>query len=272
MMEQVVHQSISDYVFKPRKVKLWIGAFVLIIGLFVLQDYLYSQIRETGFYISESLLYNSIWLFTVPLTFLVFRLLSYFQLNGRVQLTLFLLLISGLFVLLHITLFTSFFVSVSYLVYSPSHRFIRIFTSALSNEFGILAIYYFSVPFLSKLFVKPAQEVSDSDSYHKSIKLKKGLKTISIDIQAIAMMTTDKPYTMFITDKESFFDHRTLKELQTILDPTQFIRVNRSTLINKYYIREVISRKNGDYDAVLRNDKTVRLSRHYRSNWQNLLH
>ena len=92
-----------------------------------------------------------------------------------------------------------------------------------------------------------------------------------VPIEAIEMIVTDKPYTVLLTDKQNFFDNRTLKDFETMLDSDLFLRVNRSTIINRNSVEELISRKNGDYDALLRNGKTVRLSRHYRMNWKNLL-
>ena len=270
-MRQTIQIPVIEVFSKPKQIKNVIGILALIIALFVVQDYIYSQIRETGFYISESLLYNSIWLFIAPFTLLEFRLLSYFKFNSIVSLLFFLLLISSLLVLLHITLFTSSFVSISYLVYSPSHRFIRIFNSAVSSEFSILVLYYFFLPILLKLFKKPIQGHSDSQRYPKKIKVKTGLKTVSINTQAIEIISTDKPYTLIVTDENNFLDNRTLKDLQTLLNPTEFIRINRSTIVNKSFVNQITSRKNGDYDALLHSGKTVRLSRHYRANWETLL-
>ncbi|MCG8374638.1 MAG: LytTR family transcriptional regulator [Balneolales bacterium] len=272
MMQQVIQNPFSAILSKTNRIRIWIGVFALIIGLSVFQDYLFSQIRNTAFYISDSLLYNSIWAFLFPLTCLEIKLLPHFPARNKAGFVFLLLLVSGLLTLLHIVLFTSFFVSVSHFVFSPPHRFIRIFNTALSNEFSILALYYLSFPILSKFFKKPAFIASNSVTYLKSIKVKKGLKTICINTQAIEIISTDKPYTIIITGKNNFFDNRTLKDFQTILNPTRFIRVNRSTIINKHFVKEVVSRKNGDYDALLHNNKTVRLSRHYRVNWLSLLH
>ncbi|MGD1839984.1 MAG: LytR/AlgR family response regulator transcription factor [Thermonemataceae bacterium] len=119
---------------------------------------------------------------------------------------------------------------------------------------------------------KPVQSISSSNTYPTSIKVKKGLTTVAIETQAIEIISTDKPYTVIVTNKYQFFDNRPLKDLQTMLNPTEFIRVNRSTIVNRHFVQEVVSRKNGDYDALLHNNKTVRLSRHYRTNWLDLLH
>ncbi|MEX0275454.1 MAG: LytR/AlgR family response regulator transcription factor [Flavobacteriaceae bacterium] len=171
---------------------------------------------------------------------------------------------------MHITVFTSFFVSVSYLVYSPSHRFIRIFNSALSSELSILAIYYFSAPILSKVFHKRIK-ITNDHPYPKRLKIKMGLKTVSIHTQTIETISTDKPYTIIAINGKVYLDNRTMKDFESILDPRMFFRVHRSVILNKNLVKELKSRKNGDYDAFLFNGKTIRLSRHYRSRWEELL-
>lgn len=269
-MEQIINKSTLDFFSKPNRLKLWFGIFILIVGLSILQDYLYSQLRETGFYISESLLYNSTWFFLLPLTFIECKLLSYFTFKNKVHLLLFLLFTSFVLVLLHITLFTSFFVSVSYLVYSPSHHFIRIFKSALSSEFSIFTIYYFSVPFLLKFINDRIKKTADT-SYSKQIKVKDGLTTVSVDTKRIESIVTNKPYTTITVANKIYFDTRTMKDFEAILDPDSFFRVHRSMIINKHLVEELKSRKNGDYDAYLSNGKTIRLSRHYRTRWKELL-
>lgn len=256
---------------KSNRLQFWIGVLVLIIGLSVLQDFLFSNIRDTGFYLSDSLLYNSIWIFLVPLTFLEIGFLACFPLKNRIGLVLATLATSLVFTLLHLLIFTSFFVSVSHLVFSPAHRFSRIFYSALSSEFSILALYYCALPLVSRFQKGTLPSPLDDQGYPSIIKVKKGLKTVGIPVEAIQVISTDKPYTIIVTDGSTFLDNRTLKDFETVLDPGIFLRVNRSAILNEHFVMEVVSRKNGDYDAVLRNRTTVRLSRHYRTNWRHLL-
>ena len=199
-MEQIIQKPFLANFSKLNKKLFWIGIFTLIMGLSVLQDYLFSQIRDTGFYFSDSLLYNCIWIFLVPLTFLETKLLEHVKPKSKGVLIFLMLVISGVLALLHILIFTSFFVSVSYFVFSPSHRFIRIFNSALSNEFSLLALYYFLAPFLLKSFKTAVQRASSSTMYPENIKVKQGLTTISLPTQAIELISAHKPYTLIVTN------------------------------------------------------------------------
>ncbi|MEM1339645.1 MAG: LytTR family DNA-binding domain-containing protein [Bacteroidota bacterium] len=243
----------------------------LVIGLSIVQDFIFSKIRNTGFYLSDTLLYNTIWIFLIPITFLEIGFFSRCKYKTKIAFPFAILATSGILALLHILLFTTCFVSVSYLVFSPAHRFVRIFNSALSSEFSILVLYYFGVPIVSKLLTYPLDNTSKRSMYSKQIKVKEGRITIVIDTDTIETIATDKPYTLIATHKNSFYDNRTLKEFMTFLNPNEFLRVNRSTIVNKKAITQLTSRKNGDYDAVLHTNKTIRLSRHYRVNWKMLL-
>jgi two-component system, LytTR family, response regulator len=49
------------------------------------------------------------------------------------------------------------------------------------------------------------------------------------------------------------------------LDPRQFARIHRSTIVNIDRVREIRPEWHGDYDVVLQNGKVLRLSRSYRS-------
>lgn len=269
-MKQTLQKLVLTVFSKLNKIQMWIGVFTLIIGLSVFQDYIFSRLKNTGFYISESLLYNTIWIFVVPFSYLAIKSSS--NLNAKNKIEVLLLLIkSCLLSLLHILTFESFFVFISYIVYSPSHRFIRIFKTTLSNEFSILTLYYFALPFAFKFYKKISQRLSNN-LYPEIIKVKKGLKTFSVKADNVEIVSTEKPYTVITFDNLNYLDNRTLREFETIFNPETFYRVNRSVLLNKNFVKALQSRKNGDYDAFLFNGKTVRLSRHYRTKWKNLLH
>lgn len=108
--------------------------------------------------------------------------------------------------------------------------------------------------------------------YPEKVRLKIGSKIITIPASTIQLISTDKPYTAVYTNGRRILDNKSLKEFQTKLDPTIFLRVHRSTIINAAYIKELKSRSNGDYDAKLENGEVIRLSRHFKNNWKQLIH
>jgi two-component system LytT family response regulator len=57
---------------------------------------------------------------------------------------------------------------------------------------------------------------------------------------------------------------KTMKELEACLDPKQFIRNHRSTIVNKLVIDKFCNQVNGEYYLVLTNGKELKVSRSYK--------
>ncbi|RHW77043.1 LytTR family DNA-binding domain-containing protein [Colwellia sp. RSH04] len=57
---------------------------------------------------------------------------------------------------------------------------------------------------------------------------------------------------------------KTMKELEEALDPRQFIRNHRSTIVNKTFIDKFCSQINGEYFLVMKNGKELKVSRSYK--------
>jgi two-component system LytT family response regulator len=55
-----------------------------------------------------------------------------------------------------------------------------------------------------------------------------------------------------------------LRELDRQLDPEQFARVHRSTIVNLDQVRQITPHVSGDYQLLLKSGRTLRMSRHYR--------
>lgn len=268
--------SISTKIKFPKlsKAKLLPFLLLFIIGLAVFQDYLFSIFKNTGFYLSESLLYNSFWLFFIPL-FLISSLLlhSIFSKNNFLRI-IYTLGIGVVFSLLHLFLSACFFVFVSSFVFEPAHRFSTIFNSMLSNQFYLAFLFYTIAPYYYySSFKNASQEMSVSKSqYSDKINLKTGSKTQLIKSASIQIISTDRPYSVVLTSEQKFLSDKSLKDFEIELDPSLFFRVHRSSIVHEKFIKELKSRKNGDYDALLENGQWVRFSRHYRKNWSKLLH
>ncbi|MBL4940708.1 MAG: response regulator transcription factor [Colwellia sp.] len=57
---------------------------------------------------------------------------------------------------------------------------------------------------------------------------------------------------------------KTMKQLEQHFDPKFFIRIHRSTIVNKNFIQKFCSQVNGEYFLVLRNGKELKVSRSYK--------
>lgn len=243
---------------------------VVLYFLAILQDFIFSKIKFTGFYWSDTMLYNIYWLLFIP--FIQFANYAYGKIKPKtfINKTLYALISGITFSVLHIFLFTCIFILASNIIYPIPHRFSTIFKNAISNQSQITIITYLFLPFIVEYLNRKKQQKKETLT-QKYITVKSGTRRIKVDISTIQFIKTDRPYTTIFTDEQKFLHDENLKQLEKLLNPKIFIRVHRSAIINKNHITEIQSRKNGDYDCILKNGQSVRLSRHYRENWNELL-
>ncbi len=71
-------------------------------------------------------------------------------------------------------------------------------------------------------------------------------------------------YVRFHARGTSFLLRGTMAALEGTLDPRQFARIHRSTIVNLDRVREVRPEWHGDFDVVLANGEVLRMSRRYR--------
>jgi two-component system, LytTR family, response regulator len=77
---------------------------------------------------------------------------------------------------------------------------------------------------------------------------------------------------VFIHTKSKKHVYReTLSKLEEELDPKHFIRIHRSAIVNLEKVKQLHPVSHGDFDVQLENDVKIRLSRSYRSKFQNAL-
>lgn len=254
------------------------GVFFMLLctvyGLAILQDYLFSEFYATRFYLSESMLYNIYWLFFLPFLFGILLFYNKTNLWSIDKIIKYHLFIGISISLLHILVFTSFFILISLMLYNTPHRFLGIFKSAISNQLFITIPVYVFVPFTFYTIVKSQKEKSilnRNSSFISFIDIKQNTTIIKLEMNTIQSIETDRPYSVLRTEDRKFLHSNSLKAFERLLDPTVFLRVHRKAIINKNFVIKLQSRKNGDYDVTLSNGQCVRMSRHYRQNWKKLI-
>lgn len=242
----------------------------LIYGLAIFQDYLFSRFKSTGFYWSDTMLYNIYWLFFIPFI----KLAKYAKIRVQPKIMkakiLYAFTSSLVFTVLHISIFCIIFIIGSNLIYEIPHRFSTIFKNAISSQSQITILVYFLLPFVID-YLNRKKSQNKEVTAPKFITVKNGTRITKLDVSTIIFIKTDRPYTAIVATDQKLLHDESLKKIESLLDPNNFIRVHRSAIINKNHIKEITSRKNGDYDAILTDQHSVRLSRHYRPNWNTLL-
>ncbi|WP_353778573.1 response regulator [Winogradskyella sp. 3972H.M.0a.05] len=168
-----------------------------------------------------------------------------------------------------------------------------IFTTAYDayalKAFEINAVDYLLKPFdedrlqtsLSRIF-ELKQQQSASDLEHKikalirnyqsneeaykvefSIKERGRLTTIYVD--DITYLKSDGNYVKLYTASKTFLYRSTLNTLHETLDPSQFLRIHRSIILNKFYIKQCHYLSNNEYKFLLKDGTVLESSRTYKS-------
>ena len=78
-------------------------------------------------------------------------------------------------------------------------------------------------------------------------------------------------YVYIHTDDARYLHRQPIGSLCDELDPTQFARVHRSSIVNLSYIRHISPWAGGDYHIRMKSGAELRLSRHYRESFERVL-
>jgi two-component system LytT family response regulator len=67
-------------------------------------------------------------------------------------------------------------------------------------------------------------------------------------------------------DGETFVLRGTMQRLEELLDPSIFVRIHRSAIVNRHRVQSMRPHRNGEYFLRLAGDHELKLSRKYKSN------
>ena len=93
-----------------------------------------------------------------------------------------------------------------------------------------------------------------------------------VDVDEIEWIQAAGSYVQLHTATQKHLMRISMKALEAKLDPNQFLRIHRSTLVNVAYIRELQPYFRGDYLVILKDETQLKLSRRHRHHLETLLH
>lgn len=145
-------------------------------------------------------------------------------------------------------------------------------TAVLTNNILVNFLVYWGIVGLAFLTHYAATSTSHTDisslssatelDFSTQIWIKNGNKSLSLPVQEIEWVEADNNCITIHTAKGRYVQYRSLRSLEAELDAAQFIRIHRSTLVNKNYVSEVQNLPGGDALAILHNGHSLRISRH----------
>lgn len=127
-------------------------------------------------------------------------------------------------------------------------------------------------------FIDGVEEQKTADVLHSmsSVKpfprflaLEKRQKISLIPVSSISVIKAAGDYIEVTVDDDTFLKKESISHIETVLDPNQFQRVHRSTIINLHCIKQLESKGRGDYTITLESGEQIACSRTYMSNFKN---
>jgi two-component system, LytTR family, response regulator len=98
------------------------------------------------------------------------------------------------------------------------------------------------------------------------IAVRAGAKVTIVRVREIDWIQGDGNYARLYVGRTVHLHRQTMKSLATQLDPTQFIRIHHSCIVNVERVRELQPWSHGEYVVVLEDGKRIVSSRSYRAN------
>lgn len=102
------------------------------------------------------------------------------------------------------------------------------------------------------------------NQYITRVWIKTKQKMVLLQVQDINWVEATGDYVTLHTDKQKHLHHESMQSLEQQLNPGQFLRIHRSTLINLNRIAELQPHFNGEFYITLHNGTRLKSSRSYR--------
>lgn len=100
--------------------------------------------------------------------------------------------------------------------------------------------------------------------YAGRLLVKSGGRVAFIRVEEIDWIEAQGNYLRLHEGMDSHLIRQTMNEMEAVLDPSKFLRIHRSTIVNGERIKELHPLLHGDYEIVLFNGNRLTLSRNYR--------
>ena len=116
---------------------------------------------------------------------------------------------------------------------------------------------------LTEKMTRLLEELRGRTSYAERLLVNAGHRAILLSVAQIDWIEAAKNYVNLHVGKEAYLMRGTIEGLYQKLNPSQFIRVNRSTIINLESVKELQPWFHGEYRIILKDGKEISWSRRF---------
>jgi two-component system LytT family response regulator len=110
-----------------------------------------------------------------------------------------------------------------------------------------------------------AAKGQNGSPYTTRIVFKSKGRILFLPVSEICWIGAEENYVRICTQNETHLLRETMAHLEEKLDPSTFLRVHRSSIVNLQYVKEVRPEVDGEYGVFLNNGQKISMSRSYRS-------
>lgn len=233
------------------------------ISLSIFQDFLESKRNSYTFYFSESVLFKIVWLLYAPILLVLYKRLKNEVLNSFLKTVLFIVLP----VTAHLFIFPCVAKIFTMLFYEGRYDFFKFFSYALAHDFYTLILVYTGFVLGYRHISTSKQDVVNTDT--ETLVINNGKDNVIVYVKDIIQITSATPYVSIHLENKKYLHSETLKSIHEQLNGNIFVRVHKSALVNLSKVHSFKSRLNGDYDLLMSDGTSVRLSRTYARDFKN---
>lgn len=122
----------------------------------------------------------------------------------------------------------------------------------------------------ANLVEKMAQGAPDANHWPDKLSIKDGSDIQFIKVRDIHWIDAAGDYMCIQAGGKTHIMRITMKELEVLLDPSLFLRIHRSTIVNSNHIVGAQTLSNGEYLLTLECDSQLKVSRSYRDKVKHL--
>ena len=116
-----------------------------------------------------------------------------------------------------------------------------------------------------------ARTAAAGGPYLKRLVIKSGGRVTLLNVRDIDWIEAEGDYVKIHVAKAWHLLRETMKRLEAQFDPTRFVRIHRSTIVNVERIKELQPYFRGEYVVILHDGKSLKLSRGYKEHLESVL-
>jgi two-component system, LytTR family, response regulator len=161
---------------------------------------------------------------------------------------------------------------------SPLVVFTTAFEQYAVDAFEVHAVDYLLKPFDDPRFQAALRRAEEAlaasprgdERYRQRLVIRSIGRVQLVDVAQIDWLEASGNYVEIHAGKESFLHRERMRVLEEQLDPTEFVRIHRSIIVNRAAVAQIRTIAAGDHSVILRGGQRLRLSRTYRSALESL--